>query len=160
MFDLQGSARALKDSIMSITSSASASSVAGHTGGTPRWCAPELGNLDRLSASERRRAQTNPAVDIFSLGCMIGEVFLRQPPFAFATTLSEVALALSTKPPFDAAKLAELAPGLAALVAACCQLDPRKRPTINEIAFTIWPRVMIELATAQTVRDRNTSAAK
>ena len=79
-----GSARAVAH-ISGMSSLASAGSVrVGSTGGTYRWSPPELEEraFHALTFADQRARETDLAVDVYSLGCVLAEIMTSQPPYA------------------------------------------------------------------------------
>lgn len=85
-------------------------------------------------------------VDIWLLGRTIAEMVLFGIPYATCFTPYHFMDAKSKELPFKKAKLqAEIGPHFADLISQCCAIDPDKRPTIDEVANTLWPKVQFEL---------------
>jgi serine/threonine protein kinase len=141
-----GSARALDQFADLSAFDTSGGSGSTQTGGTLRWTPPELLSRDwlEMTKEQRRALQNSFAVDIYALGVVIGEVFLRQPPYAsLGVKPNDVHLQgaiLDVKhAAFDAAALQSISSELSLLVQQCCEYVPTKRPTIATIAFQLWP---------------------
>jgi serine/threonine-protein kinase len=96
----------------------------GSTFGTPAYVAPE-----RLDG---RRAK--PATDTYALGVLLFETLTGDPPYP-ADTWEELAATRRDDPPLP------VVPGLPAEVAILCQrclaVEPRERPTANQVAWTL-----------------------
>lgn len=166
-----GSARALEHIVgMTALESSSGGSRSMASGATLRWCAPELqdARFTTLTRAQQKKLQHAFAVDIYSLGLVLGEVFLRQPPFpsleatANAGQLQQAICGTHTHP-HDPAALRHLSPRLAELIAKCCAKDPQQRPTIAQLQYQLWPPCLQELAmppgTALALRNQQTAAA-
>jgi serine/threonine protein kinase len=116
------------------------SSSAAATGGTARYAAPPR-DSDSGSAPARDR-RLRHADDVWSLGVIIGEVFLREAPYSACK--DEVAVLLAQVKgvlPHNLDKLREMSPRLRHLVELCTQQQPEKRPSISAICHALWPQV-------------------
>jgi len=117
--------------------------------GTLRWAPPELSRSAPASGAgtaasdEMRRSR---AVDIWSLGCVLGELVLCEMPFADRADDREVGLAiLDGRKPYDDARVREVSPALAGLMAMCFDEDAQRRPAVEVVALH-WSAVVRELA--------------
>jgi serine/threonine protein kinase len=143
-----GSAHALQH----ISASAFSPAVSSPTNGTLLWTPAELlKDFDDKSFQEQRELQYSPAVDIYGLGLVIGEVFAALPPFAGSLRSNAkdyhilTAILNEKRQPFDYAALAEISPALAGLVKMCCSRIPSERPNASTLLFKEWPLVVSEL---------------
>jgi serine/threonine protein kinase len=107
--------------------------------GTPSYMAPEQARADKT---------LTPAVDVFSLGCVIAFAATGQLPFGEDPAL--LYRIVSGEP--DLAALRELDPGLAGVVGSCLAKDPADRPTAAELAapqaapgVPAWPAAVAAL---------------
>lgn len=98
--------------------------IDGSTFGTPAYVAPE-----RLDG---RRAK--PATDTYALGVLLFEMLTGQPPYP-ADTWEELAAASRDQPPPLA--VTGLPAEVAALCHRCLAVEPRERPTANQVAWTL-----------------------
>jgi hypothetical protein len=98
--------------------------IDGSTFGTPAYVAPE-----RLDG---RRAR--PATDTYALGVLLFEMLTGQPPYP-ADTWEELAATPRDEPPPLA--VAGLPAEVAALCHRCLAIEPRERPTANQVAWTL-----------------------
>ena len=73
-----GSARGIIDFVHSVSFSTIGDGR--QNGGTSRWLAPERRAL--VNDADRQRVESDPSIDVYALGCVIGEVFAELPPFA------------------------------------------------------------------------------
>ncbi|HEY8472098.1 MAG TPA: serine/threonine-protein kinase [Natronosporangium sp.] len=96
----------------------------GSTFGTPAYVAPE-----RLDG---RRAK--PATDTYALGVLLYEMLTGQPPYP-ADTWEELAETRRDQPP--PLTVAGLPAKVAELCHRCLAVDPRERPTANQVAWTL-----------------------
>jgi serine/threonine protein kinase len=130
------------------------------------FMAPELlAGFDELSIEEQKKVQNSPAVDIYGLGLLMGEIFLQRPPYAAHLTPS----AKSTKQqqvlsnvelePFEYTKLDAISPSLGRLVRQCCSRDPKKRPTSAALHNVLWAQLQLELLNASSASASSSSAA-
>lgn len=105
--------------------------------GTLRWAAPEMFGSDPLDP-----ARHSPAVDIFALGVVIGEVFLCSPPFPSALADQDVVTQIHKKTaPHDYSALRHISVKLEAMIKACCSDDPQMRPNMAAMCYFLWPEV-------------------
>ena len=90
-----------------------------------------------VKAVDRKRVESDPAVDVYALGCVIGELFTEQPPFA------EYAEDVIWRLPADTVPFeAELLPAaIRPLLSACCDARAERRPRVQELVCAMWPRV-------------------
>jgi serine/threonine protein kinase/Ran GTPase-activating protein (RanGAP) involved in mRNA processing and transport len=166
-----GSARAVAH-ISGMSSLASAGSVrVGSTGGTYRWAPPELEEaaFHGLPFEEQRARETNLAVDVYSLGCVIGEIMTSQPPYAHvgpaAKEMTVIAAVQNDKQvPFPqiiegSASSIVIPSSIARLIRACTARDPTKRPTMMEIQFHFWPHVVLQMLQVQTIERQPATSA-
>ena len=117
--------------------------------GTCLWSPPEKPTKPgRLFGKGTRR---DPARDVWSVGCIIGELYLCRLPFLDAgidpqhANKAKVTKAKKErKPPHDPVLLAKISPRLAAFVAKLCDYDPAKRPTLAT-AVREWNAVEEEI---------------
>jgi len=118
--------------VSSAQSKSGSQSIVASTGGTLRWKVPELLGIDSKPEAEQRKLKNNPAVDIYSLGLVFAEVFLRVPPYANITSdLGELEAAIRLhKPPFDWSKLKTISPKLCAMLQGCCDPKPGNRSSL------------------------------
>jgi eukaryotic-like serine/threonine-protein kinase len=98
--------------------------VDGSTFGTPAYVAPE-----RLDG---RRAK--PATDTYALGVLLYEMLTGVPPYP-ADTWEELAATPREAPP--RLEVPGLPPEVAALCHRCLAVEPRERPTANQVAWTL-----------------------
>jgi eukaryotic-like serine/threonine-protein kinase len=98
--------------------------IDGSTFGTPAYVAPE-----RLDG---RRAK--PATDTYALGVLLFEMLTGQPPYP-ADTWEELAATRRDEPPPLA--VAGMPAEVAALCQRCLAIEPRERPTANQVAWTL-----------------------
>lgn len=93
-------------------------------GGTPLYMAPEQGL--GLGASE--------ASDVYSLGCVLYEAGAGDPPIGRPQSVDDcVARHLHTMAPDLRIARPEISVEFAAIVAACLEKDPSRRPTLSEV---------------------------
>ena len=137
-----GSTRTIIDFVRSSSFSATASGDVRQNGGTLRWLAPERRSV--LVEDERKRVEGHPAVDVYALGCVIGEVFLEQPPFVDYGDDDVIRLSADT-PPFAPQSLPD---PLKPMLSRCCDPKPERRATMDEIMYKLWPRACSALSTA------------
>lgn len=91
---------------------------AARVAGTPEYMAPE----------QAQGLPPGPAADLYSLGIILFEMLLGQPPFT-APSAGEVLVQQVTRPAPDVAALRpDLPPVLIEAVRACLHKDPRRRP--------------------------------
>jgi len=98
--------------------------------GTPQYMSPE-----QLIAE-----QVTERTDIYALGLLAYELATGKGPFAASTPGELIAAHLRDVPPRLMAKRADADPELDALVAACLEKDPSKRPSAQDIADRLAPR--------------------
>jgi len=98
--------------------------VDGSTFGTPAYVAPE-----RLDGRKAR-----PATDTYALGVLLFEMLTGQPPYP-ADTWEELAATRRDEPP--PLEVAGLPDEVAALCHRCLAIEPRERPTANQVAWTL-----------------------
>jgi hypothetical protein len=98
--------------------------------GTPQYMSPE-----QLIAE-----QVTERTDIYALGLLAYELVTGKGPFAASTPGELIAAHLRDVPPRLMAKRADADPELDALVAACLEKDPNKRPSAQDIADRLAPR--------------------
>jgi serine/threonine-protein kinase len=96
----------------------------GSTFGTPAYVAPE-----RLDG---RRAK--PATDTYALGVLLFETLTGDPPYP-ADTWEELAATRRDDPPLPV--VAGLPAEVAILCQRCLAVEPRERPTANQVAWTL-----------------------
>lgn len=99
-----------------------------------RWFAPESPVMDYKK------------IDIWLLGRIIAEMVLFRIPYATYFNHFQIDCVNKELLPFNKQELqAEIGPHFADLISQCCAIDPEKRPTIDEVANTLWPKVQFEL---------------
>jgi serine/threonine protein kinase len=147
-----GSARAIShiSGLSSLGSSSSSKGGVGGTGGTSRWSPPELltAAYHSLPSAERKLLEQAPAVDIWSLGLVFGELMTSQPPYAAAgvsakeRTIEAQVLNEEIAPfPADLLQRAGVSSPMSVLIRACTARKPEQRPTLVQIKFYFWPQV-------------------
>ncbi|CAL1715570.1 unnamed protein product [Somion occarium] len=99
-------------------------------GGNPRWLAPELLEPDATSV------RPTLSSDIFSLGCVIVEIYTDQDPYIGLSTMKVVfMIPRGTKPSKERTMSSALIPltdHLWTLCEACWSKDPSRRPSAKE----------------------------
>lgn len=122
LLDLSYRAKLADFGLTTLKTSSASSTTAGFKG-TVQWSAPELFEPD---------AEANPTSDIYSFGMVLWELATRQVPFAKAASVM-VALSWITKGHQE--KIPDTTPGeLKALIIACWNKEPSKRPKTDEVA--------------------------
>ena len=96
--------------------------------GTPGYMAPE-----RVRGDEA----TDPASDVFSLGCVMYECLLGRPAFAAETTYALLARVLLEVAPLVREERPDAPLGLEALVEQMLAKDPAERPGADEVAHAL-----------------------
>ena len=88
--------------------------------GTPEFMAPE----------QCQGAQVTPATDVYALGCCLFALIAGEPPFVIKddNQMGVILAHLNEPAPRLDAKLPEVSPAVAELVARCLEKDPKKRP--------------------------------
>jgi serine/threonine protein kinase len=147
-----GSMRSIAGSMSVVASSI----IGSTTGGTLHWEAPEL-----LSGEDDEESRRSSAVDVYSLGCILGEILLRTMPFVgqsdklvLLSKLSPsdpVAQFLSeggSEPrwcPFTLADFERHKVSLVFrdLINSCCHPIPSQRPTAEEV-YIRWQSAFLE----------------
>ena len=137
-----GSARGIVNFVHSVAFSTLADGK--QHGGTSRWLAPERRAV--TDDPDRKRVEGDPAVDVYALGCVIGEVFTQLPPFA---TCREQDV---WRQPVDAApfKPEQLPEPIRQLLSACCHPRADCRPRVQELLYSLWPRGRSALSAGST----------
>jgi tRNA A-37 threonylcarbamoyl transferase component Bud32 len=96
--------------------------------GTPLYMSPEQCRGARLVDSR---------ADIYSLGCIMFEIFCGRPPFV-APGLGDLMIAHVTQPPPDPREFAGgLPPPIRQLLLRCLEKEPADRPTVNVLAAAL-----------------------
>ena len=96
--------------------------------GTPLYMSPEQCRGARLVDSRS---------DIYSLGCIMFEIFCGRPPFV-APGLGDLMIAHVTQPPPDPLEFAAgLPPAVRQLLLRCLKKEPADRPTVNVLAAAL-----------------------
>jgi tRNA A-37 threonylcarbamoyl transferase component Bud32 len=133
LLDSQYRAKVADFGFASIKTEVSSSSKSGIKG-TSEWIAPEL--LDR----KRQDRSPTKAADIYSLGMVLWEIATRQKPYGKQPSLIILGLVMSGERAWKAIP-DDCPQAFAALIKACCDEDPAKRPTANAVAgqlHTLW----------------------
>ena len=130
-----GIARLLDEEATRLTST-------GQVFGTPRYMSPE----QALSA-----ADVDPRSDLYSLGLILYECLVGEPPFVAQTSIQYLSAHTTQEPP----KLREEAPdapeGLEVLIDACLAKDPDERPSSAEEVGNALRSIRTALATGTPV---------
>jgi serine/threonine-protein kinase len=120
MLDARGVAKIVDFGIAKLVSS----ETTGHTGviGTPEYMSPEQGS----------GAKVDVRSDVYSLGCVVYELFAERPPFRGETALATLYMHQKERPPLETARVPEpLVPVLARALAK----DPKDRfPRVADFA--------------------------
>jgi len=96
--------------------------------GTPLYMSPEQCRGARLVDSRS---------DIYSLGCIMFEIFCWRPPFV-EPGLGDLMIAQVTQPPPDPVQFAPgLPPAIRQLLLRCLEKEPANRPTVNALTATL-----------------------
>ena len=134
-----GSARTIADFVRSSTLTMTVESLK-QNGGTLRWLAPE--RRSPLNEQQRRCVESHPAVDMWALGCVIGEVFLELPPFPDYSDSSLARLPADALPFAVATLIDPIKP----LLNRCCEPKPERRASLEEVQYLLWPRACAALS--------------
>ena len=126
------------------------------TGGSLRWLTPE--RRKRIKDPEKRKQiESHTSIDVYALGCIIGEIFIKQPPYAEQEKIEEVEdlgewikELQPTELPYTEEQIESLPKELAELIRRCCEGEVSKRITMVEIVYQKWPEVCIGLGTVRT----------
>jgi len=147
-----GSAKVMKDQI-STSRDVTMASVKDSTGGTLRWQAIEVDAANEKPKDPKCKAiMKNPAVDVYSLGLLITEIFLKQRPFASYPSSSGVQRArIELKQAYDYSELNAISTTLFDLVQLCISPKPEDRPTMFTIQWVEWPKVLTSLQAQRAV---------
>ena len=98
--------------------------------------------------AEVMRNQKAKSLDIYSLGVVMGEIFLAEQPYNGMTEW-EVKKAKESKqfqPPFQMSRIQAISKRLHQLVKDCLHEDPLKRPSIEEILYERWNMIELEIS--------------
>ena len=146
-----GSVKSIVNFVHSNPFSSSSSQIRTRTSGTPGWMAPERYEVLNMTLSDRKIVENDPAVDIYSMGCLIGEILLEQPPFMNFESQNDIRNAfLGRNPPYphDMTSVSNISDQLANLIRRCCEPNPKKRCTIIDIMYQLWPPIHKELTSS------------
>ena len=141
-----GSAKKIVDEITS-SSGLTEGGVIRQTQGTWRWIAPE-----RYESKTDEETKRDPRVDMYSVGCVIGEIFVTEQPFKEYERKEDLEKAFKRgeKPmPHEERKLKKISRKLAGLVEQCCKINPEERCLMKEVIEKLWPEVRTELITLE-----------
>ncbi|KAF9448430.1 kinase-like protein [Macrolepiota fuliginosa MF-IS2] len=107
------------------------------TGGTVRWEAPELMDEQDDGSSPKPTFSS----DIYSLACVMYEVFTGQIPFyefpREATVISRVMRGITPTRPTASPNTLELTDEIWWLMLSCWRLNPNARPSVNHVTKTL-----------------------
>jgi serine/threonine protein kinase len=94
--------------------------------GTTRFMAPELFDKDRVES-------LTEAVDIWSLGCLLIEIFSSKRPWNHISSqhVSCIYYEIFQQKPIPIPE--SIPSGLASLISRCCQYDPKMRLSAREV---------------------------
>ena len=96
--------------------------------GTPLYMSPE---------QCRGARQVDSRSDIYSLGCIMFEMFCGRPPFV-AEGLGDLVIAHVSQPPPDPLEFAPgLAPGIREMLLRCLAKEPADRPTVDDLTASL-----------------------
>ncbi len=102
-----------------------------------RWHAPEYESV--LTIADYR-------TDIWLLGRLIAELALFRIPYANCYSEYHLDKVRQQELPFSIEELQnEIGPDFANMILRCCAINPDDRPTIEEVANTLWPKAWLEL---------------
>ena len=92
------------------------------------------GTFPYMAPEMFKKSHRGPAVDIYSLGCLFIELFGKQRvwPDLDQTAIMMKVVGSYEEPP-QPPSTAHLAPPISEFCAQLCNLDPSKRPTIQEV---------------------------
>lgn len=127
-----------------------ASAGSTHTGmmlGTPGYMSPEQARAERL---------VDGRADLFSLGCVLYECLVGEPPFVADHPIAVLAKILVEEAPRLAQLHPELGAGLDALVASLLAKDPAGRPATAQVALA----TIAELGSLEGLQRAPTQAAR
>ena len=134
-----GSARVTKDFLSSFSNQTAAPAAF-----TPRWLPPEALSMDDDDNDDV--VLSAPAVDVYGLGCVLGEIFLMKPPYANSKDRDVIIAQHNVKKqPFAWNELESISVPLCDLIKRCCSRDPHDRPTLAEIHQQKWPFVLASM---------------
>ncbi len=94
-----------------------------------------LGTIDYVAPEQIAGAEIDGRADVYSLGCVLYECLVGQPPFRSDSDLAVVFAHLETEPPPPSAVRPELPAALDAVIAMALAKDPAERyPTCRDLA--------------------------
>ena len=148
-----GSARTTKDYMSSLSSSnTSATAGSGQAAFTLRWEPPEVDDIDPtvMDKEQQRSIMSDPAVDVYALGCVLGEIFLGEPPYSVHMHRRDIERAQRNRKAAPFSLTPEdhprVHPALLSIIQRCCSREPKNRPTICQLQLHDWPAVASALA--------------
>jgi len=94
-----------------------------------------IGTIDYVAPEQIAGEEIDGRADIYSLGCMLHECLVGQPPFGRDSDLAVVFAHLETEPPAPSAQRPELPAALDAVIARALAKEPEQRyPSCRELA--------------------------
>ena len=94
-----------------------------------------LGTIDYVAPEQIAGDEVDGRADVYSLGCVLYECLVGEPPFRCDSEIAAVFAHLETEPPAPSARRPELAAGLDAVIARALAKDPERRyPSCREFA--------------------------
>ena len=135
-----GSSRAIADFIHSSPYSSSSGGKT-QSGGTLRWLAPERRKMYELEPEQRKRIEAHPGIDIYGLGCIIGEIFTETAPFVEIERDDEIRSLPVDRLPYTEKQLYQLPEEIKVVIKRCCEGDVKRRVQIEELMYKEWPHV-------------------
>jgi WD40 repeat protein len=86
-----------------------------------------LGTIDYVAPEQIAGGEIDGRADVYSLGCVLYECLVGEPPFAGDSELAVVFAHLESEPPAPSAQRPELPPALDAVIATALAKEPKQR---------------------------------
>ena len=135
-----GSSRKIADFVHSSPYSNSTGGADKHqNGGTWRWLAPE--RRKKLKREEREQIESHPEIDIYGLGCIIGEIFTEMPPYPEMEEEEEIRSLPKEILPYTDTQLSLVPAEIVEIIKRCCEGEAKERIKIQDLMYKEWPQV-------------------
>ena len=149
-----GSSRKIADFVHSSPYSSSTGGTKAQSGGTLRWLAPERRKMYEMNPEQRKRIESQPGIDIYGLGCIMGEIFLEKAPFAEMEREEEIRSLPRERMPYTEEQLSQIPKDVEGVMRRCCEGEVKKRIPIRELMYKEWPQVCGGLVGDITEKER------